>query len=119
MKSFAETVGIDLAKITDADPMVSPFTHPECPGALLRVSHEEANEVRRERRVNFTDEGTHIPTTGKGRGPARVYCTGLVMAWKGAAGKVVYGGRCHSCGELEKINRAILRAPPIVPKVAT
>lgn len=101
-----QSLGIDLGALSGADPMAMRFEHPTCPGALLRISRSELSALQAAG-ARFAEEGTAVPF--QGHGPARVYCTSLVAAWKGAAGQVVYGGRCFGCGQLEKRNREVLR----------
>lgn len=103
-----QRLGIDLDALRD-DGTPPAFSHPECPGALLRLTHDDEQALTR-LGVRFAEEGTRVPPKDKGYGPARVFCGAPVESWKGAAGHVVYGGRCYSCGQLEKDNRQLLRA---------
>ena len=101
-------VGIDLGQLRGGDEMSMPFVHPKCPGALVRVTHDELMAHQRGGEL-FVDDMTRVPRDGS-YGDARVFCQNDVHAWKGSAGYVVYAGRCTSCERFEADNRADLRA---------
>ena len=105
MKPLGEMYGIDLSALNGA-PLGSRPT-PECPGARLRITREDAKEMVRAWET-FRTDGTKLPA--EGYGDARVWCSGLVeIGPKGVSGEPVMYGLCASCQRAEEFNRQMLR----------
>lgn len=105
MKPIRDIYGLDLTALNGA-PLGSRPT-PECPGARLRITREDARELIRAGEV-FRSEGTKIPVDGYG--DARVRCDGLVeIGPAGVTGIPVEYGLCTSCQRAEEYNRRMLR----------
>jgi hypothetical protein len=99
-------VGIDLAKLIAGEKLPDDF-EPDCPGARLRVTRQDYDDLVR--------GGEHFQTARQdmpfdGYGDARVRCSMQVAPMVNTASKSrLHYGLCHSCSGLEADNRANLR----------
>lgn len=97
-------LGIDLGTLADDAPRV---THRSaCPGAKLRVSRADFDQLRQGGEL-FETARQDIPFDGLG--DARVRCGNEVASKLGCAGYIVEYGLCASCSSLEVDNRQMLK----------
>lgn len=92
-------IGFDLAKIAKGGAMRP--SHETCPGALLVVTREEYDEMRRGGEV-FVTKRDDVPV--EGRASARLFCKGTVLREE-KMGVMYYAALCSSCTEAEKLMR--------------
>lgn len=99
--TLREALGVDSKKTPIDDP------HPQCPGARLRVTKQDFDDLVRGHEV-FVTQRSELPSNGYG--DARVRCTQLVLVIPSTAAKHrQYYGLCSSCSGLELDNRETLR----------
>lgn len=96
-------LGFDLVKIAKGSAMRP--SHETCPGAMLVVTREEYDEMRRGGEV-FVTRRDDVPTDG--RASVRLFCKGTVLREE-KMGVMYFCALCSSCTEAERRMRELAR----------